>query len=64
MTLVIADDGVGIKPGGAALGHQGLRNMRTRAERLGGTLDIHSEPDVGTRIVVHVPIESRGGEEA
>jgi signal transduction histidine kinase len=64
LTLIIADDGVGIKPGGAALGHQGLRNMRTRAERLGGTLDIHSEPGVGTRIVVHVPIESRGGEAA
>jgi signal transduction histidine kinase len=62
LTLSIADDGVGIKPGGAALGHQGLRNMRTRAERLGATLDIHSEPGAGTRVVVHIPFEAQEGE--
>ena len=62
LTLSIADDGVGIKPGGAALGHQGLRNMRTRAERLGGTLDIHSEPGAGTRVVIHIPFTAQEGE--
>jgi signal transduction histidine kinase len=36
--------------------------MRTRAERLGATLDIHSEPGAGTRVVVHIPFEAQEGE--
>ncbi len=62
LTLTVTDDGVGIKPGGAALGHQGLRNMRARAERLGGTLDIHSEPGIGTRVVVQAPLAGLRGD--
>ena len=36
-------------------GHQGLVNMRARALGLGGSLEAHSEPDAGTRIIVRVP---------
>ena len=36
-------------------GHQGLANMRARALALGGSLEVGSEPHVGTRIIVRVP---------
>jgi two-component system NarL family sensor kinase len=49
----IADDGVGFDaardPGEA---HQGLKNMRVRAEAIGAHLTISSEPGAGTRIRV------------
>ena len=35
----------------------GTRNMRTRAERIGGTFDISSAPSKGTSIMVTVPFE-------
>ena len=39
----------------SASGHQGLANMRDRAQALGGTLDVHSGTG-GTTIIVRVPI--------
>jgi signal transduction histidine kinase len=54
--LVIADDGVGFDPASAvAAGHHGLANMRVRAARLGGSLEVASRPGDGTRIVVALP---------
>jgi signal transduction histidine kinase len=53
--LEVNDDGVGFDPsfrGGAGFG---LRGMRERAERLGGTLSIDSAPNTGTRVRVEVP---------
>ena len=41
-------------------GHQGLVNMRARATAVGGRLDIESEPDAGTRIIVVVPLPDGG----
>jgi signal transduction histidine kinase len=55
VTLEVSDDGVGFDPNGSFPGHLGLRSMRERAERLGGTLEIRSEPGKGTRISVHIP---------
>jgi signal transduction histidine kinase len=37
-------------------GHFGLVGMRERAERIGGTLNIVSSAEVGTEVVVDVPI--------
>jgi len=57
--LTIADDGHGFDPRrkwGKNPG-SGLRNMRTRAELLGGTLKISSEPGRGTRVLVKLPLE-------
>lgn len=54
-SLVVQDDGIGIRnfqPG--HLSH-GLAGMRHRAQALGGTLQIHSAPGAGTRIVVAIP---------
>jgi signal transduction histidine kinase/ligand-binding sensor domain-containing protein len=57
--LRIRDDGKGIDPNlrGRAerTGHWGLRGMRERAERLGGELEVWSEPGAGTEIELRVP---------
>jgi signal transduction histidine kinase len=56
LQLIVADNGVGFdqtKPRGA--GHQGLVNMRARAESIGGNLKVQSESGVGTRIIVAAP---------
>lgn len=54
----IADDGIGFdvtdRPDE---GHHGLVNMSRRAERLGGTLDVVSQPRAGTRIILVLPSE-------
>jgi signal transduction histidine kinase len=54
--LEIADDGRGFGADAVvARGHHGLANMRARAEALGGTFDIVSGEDAGTRIIVVIP---------
>jgi signal transduction histidine kinase len=57
--LRIRDDGKGIDPNlqGRAerTGHWGLKGMRERAERLGGELDVWSEPGAGTEIELRIP---------
>ncbi len=55
-TLVVADDGVGfdaLSP--VAAGHQGLANMRARAEAIGATMRVESAKGEGTRIIVALP---------
>jgi signal transduction histidine kinase len=53
--LQISDDGVGFAPT-AGLGGMGLAGMRERAEQIGGTLHLESEPGRGTGIRVEVEI--------
>jgi signal transduction histidine kinase/ligand-binding sensor domain-containing protein len=57
--LRIRDDGKGIDPDervrAERTGHWGLRGMRERAERLGGELEVWSEPGAGTEIELRVP---------
>jgi nitrate/nitrite-specific signal transduction histidine kinase len=54
--LVVEDNGAGFDPGAAARhGHQGLENMRDRAEAVGGALTIESRIMGGTRVIVRVP---------
>ncbi|HLI89842.1 MAG TPA: histidine kinase [Ktedonobacteraceae bacterium] len=52
--LEIEDDGTGFNPAEAFPGHLGLRSMRERAQRLGGTLEIKSAPG-GTCVHVALP---------
>ncbi len=50
-TLEVADDGVGFPPGKAGrLDSYGLLGMRERAESIGATLSLASEPRRGTRV--------------
>lgn len=51
--LAVADDGCGFDPGDVRAGF-GLRSMRARVERSGGTFEVRSAPG-GTEIAVEVP---------
>lgn len=54
MTIEIADDGVGFAP--AHRTGVGLRSIRERAAELGGTSNVVSSPNGGTRLLVSLPI--------
>src|SRR5690242_18906782 len=53
--LTVQDDGVGFKPDGGSAGN-GLRNMRERAARLGGSLNVTSAAGKGTTLRVAFPV--------
>jgi signal transduction histidine kinase len=56
VTLTVADNGHGFDPSdAAALGHQGLANMRSRAAGIDATMDIASD-DAGTSVIVRCPV--------
>jgi signal transduction histidine kinase len=55
LTISVRDNGRGFEPGDvAALGHQGLRNMRSRAADIGAMMDVGSKPDQGTEVRVRL----------
>jgi signal transduction histidine kinase len=54
LTFEVVDDGRGFDP--ATAGGSGLTNMRDRVEAVGGTLEIQSEPGIGTSVTGRVPI--------
>ena len=49
--LQVIDDGQGFEPGTGKAGI-GLKSMRERADKLGGSLDIQSDMESGTTITV------------
>ena len=53
----INDDGVGFAESSVISG-QGLRNLKERAESLGGTCELSTAPGSGTRIVWSLPLSS------
>jgi signal transduction histidine kinase len=55
LKLEVSDDVVGFEPGGEFPGYLGLRSMRERAQRLGGTLTLESSPGAGTTVRVLIP---------
>jgi PAS domain S-box-containing protein len=60
LVVTIADNGTGFEiPGStsdlAECGKLGIMGMQERTRLLGGTLSVHSEPGVGTSVVVTVP---------
>jgi signal transduction histidine kinase len=55
VALRISDDGVGFDPAASFPGHLGLKAMRERTLRLGGTLEVKSEPGKGTHIRAWIP---------
>ncbi len=56
LRLVVADDGVGI--GDAKAAGLGLKNLRQRAERQGGDVELGTSREGGTRLTWHVPLET------
>jgi signal transduction histidine kinase len=60
--LTITDDGCGFDPGQVMTGagtHLGLRNLRSRARKIKGRLDITSQPSKGTAVHMTVPLMGR-----
>jgi signal transduction histidine kinase len=60
LELTINDNGRGFEPAampanGSASGGLGVRGMRERMERLGGTVYIQSNPGAGTAIIAFLP---------
>jgi two-component system nitrate/nitrite sensor histidine kinase NarX len=53
----VRDDGKGFDPA-AVPGdlHVGLRIMRERARRIGGELEVRSEPGAGTEVMLTLPM--------
>ena len=59
--LSVADDGRGFAPNAVLTGtgkHFGLRNLRSRARKIKGRLEVISQPSHGTAVEVSVPIGS------
>ena len=56
LELTVTDNGRGFDPATAAtIGHQGLVNMRERAEGIGATMTIDSDTTTGTTVRVRLP---------
>ncbi len=55
VTLEVIDDGSGMQGPDSEKGGLGLANMRSRAEKLGGTFEVLDVPGGGTGIVWRVP---------
>jgi two-component system NarL family sensor kinase len=56
VTLVVEDDGHGFDPRQTRRDRYGLIGLNERAKLLGGTLQLHSGPDSGTRIEINLPL--------
>ncbi|MFN7135000.1 MAG: sensor histidine kinase, partial [Myxococcales bacterium] len=56
LQLAIEDDGVGFDSSKTPRGHYGLINIRERASKIGGNVEVNSQPGKGTRIVLDIPI--------
>ena len=60
LRLMVSDDGAGFDSGEPGRGH-GLRNIRERAAKVRGHVDIRSDPMSGTRVSLVVPTIRRAG---
>lgn len=63
LILEIADDGIGFDAArnGEMPGHYGFQGIRERVALMHGTLEIHSQPGEGTRLVIRVPVGNDEG---
>jgi signal transduction histidine kinase len=55
LVLAVRDDGDGFDPGREYPGHLGLQSMRERAEKIGGKIQITSQPGSGSLVRVTLP---------
>jgi signal transduction histidine kinase len=62
LRIEVEDRGHGIAAVADDDPHFGMRLMRGRAARIGGTIQIESEPGSGTRVVAVLPVGGRGDE--
>ncbi|MFE4142254.1 sensor histidine kinase [Peribacillus sp. YIM B13472] len=60
--LRITDDGIGFNAEESKTGSYGLQNMHERAVELGGTMQLVSIPNKGTKLEVKIPLLNAGGD--
>jgi len=61
VTLELQDHGKGISAEAISDSHSlGIMGMRERAQQLGGTFDVHGDPQNGTTLIVSFPISVEG----
>ena len=60
--LRITDDGIGFNVEESKTGSYGLQNMHERAVELGGTMQLVSIPNKGTKLEVKIPLLNAGGD--
>jgi signal transduction histidine kinase len=58
LDLRLADNGRGFDPAASSRRGNGLGNMQRRLADIGGTFELNSIPNHGTRIVLRIPIPS------
>ena len=56
LRAIVEDNGVGFDSARLIDGHLGLAGMRERAELVGGTIHVISQPGSGTTVVLEVPV--------
>lgn len=56
VTLVVADNGIGMDTRNSNSTGDGLKNMRTRLQQIGGRMLLESEPGRGTSVTLQAPI--------
>ena len=57
LSLVIGDNGRGFDMAATrGDGHHGLANLQSRAEALGGSFEVSSEPGAGTQVAARIPL--------
>ncbi|HMO61026.1 MAG TPA: sensor histidine kinase [Ferruginibacter sp.] len=54
--ITIEDDGVGFNMTDMASSNTGLKNIRSRVQYLGGTVDVQSQPGKGTALIIYIPL--------
>ena len=59
----VVDNGIGFEPEAVGINPEkgtgfGLFSIRERLEPLGGKLEIHSEPEKGSRLTLFAPLEN------
>jgi signal transduction histidine kinase len=57
LSIAIADNGKGFCPDASSSRGNGLVNMEERMKKIGGTIEILSEPGSGTRVQFKVPLK-------
>lgn len=57
LCLLVQDDGRGFQTTSPREDGHGLKNMRARAEEMGGTIQLSSTEGMGTRVVLTIPIQ-------
>jgi signal transduction histidine kinase len=57
LVLAVEDDGIGFEADEQSGGGAGLVGMRERADLIGGTIEIDSEPGLGTHVRLEIPLE-------